>query len=31
MKTREAEVMREIRAVRDRMAGRVEQERIFAF
>jgi len=31
MKTKEAEVTREIRAVRDRMARRVEQEGIFAF
>ena len=31
MKTKEAEVTREIRAVRDRMAGRVEQEGILAF
>jgi hypothetical protein len=30
MKTKEAEVTREIRAVRDRMARRVEQEGIFA-
>jgi hypothetical protein len=31
MKTREAEVAREIRAVRDRMARRVEQEGVFTF
>jgi hypothetical protein len=31
MKTKEAEVTREIRAVRDQMARRVEQEGIFAF
>ena len=31
MKNKEAEVTREIRAVRDRMARRVEQEGIFAF
>jgi hypothetical protein len=31
MKTKEAEVTREIRAVRDRMARRVEQEGIFEF
>ncbi len=31
MKTKEAEVAREIRAVRDRMARRVEQEGILAF
>ena len=31
MKTKEAEVTREIRAIRDQMARRVEQEGIFAF